>query len=540
MRRKNILVSYIVCAALSVSMLAGCAKQESGAGNNISPTVTVTPSGDNGNNVNDGNDNNNDNNDNELTGPVLTHPEGFNPSPVTIEAENSGLKGGTRVGSDGQGYSGSGYVEGFEAEGDAVEFTADIKQTGTYDLIFKTMAIGGSKTNFVKVDGSVAGEVTATDTDNYENCICKRVYLEAGSHKVEFLKSWGWVKLDCLIITASEALGEDFFMTDTTLSNKNATANTKKLFEYLTSIYGKRILSGQNADSMYASEFNAIRLATGGIKDGKMPAVLGLDMMDYSPSRIENGSQGKSVESAIEFYKKGGIVTFCWHWNAPSKYLTGQWYSGFYKEYTNINLAKIMNGEDQEGYELLIKDIDAIAVQLKRLQDEGVPILWRPLHEASGGWFWWGASGAEAYKKLYVLLYDRLTNVHGLNNLIWMWNGQAADWYPGDEYVDIVSTDIYPGERVYTSQMNAFIETRNSAKGKKMVYLSENGCLFDPELAVRDGAMWGMWCTWGGEFVIAAKNTNKLSEKYTEKYMLQKVYESDYVITLDELPKIYE
>ena len=95
-----------------------------------------------------------------------------------------------------------------------------------------------------------------------------------------------------------------------------------------------------------------------------------------------------------------------------------------------------MNGEDEEGYELLMKDIDAIAQQLLILQEADVPILWRPLHEASGGWFWWGASGAEAYKQLYILLYDKLTNEYGLNNLIWLWNGQDADWYPGDEYVD--------------------------------------------------------------------------------------------------------
>ena len=69
-----------------------------------------------------------------------------------------------------------------------------------------------------------------------------------------------------------------------------------------------------------------------------------------------------------------------------------------------------------EGYDLLIRDIDAIAEQLKRLQDAGVPVLWRPLHEASGGWFWWGNAGAEAYKELYVLLYDRLTNHHDRGN----------------------------------------------------------------------------------------------------------------------------
>jgi len=181
-------------------------------------------------------------------------------------------------------------------------------------------------------------------------------------------------------------------------------------------------------------------------------------MMEYSPSRVANGGTTQAVESAIEYWDQGGIVTFVWHWNAPEKYLTGVWYSGFYKEHTDIDLKKIMDGDDPEGYDLLIRDIDAIAEQLKRLQDAGVPVLWRPLHEASGGWFWWGNAGAEAYKELYVLLYDRLTNHHGLNNLIWVWNGQSADWYPGDDYVDIIGEDIYPGERVYTSQIKKYLE----------------------------------------------------------------------------------
>ena len=68
--------------------------------------------------------------------------------------------------------------------------------------------------------------------------------------------------------------------------------------------------------------------------------------------------------------------------------------------------------------------------------------------------------------------------------------------------------------------------------------LSENGCLFDPDLAVRDGAMWGFWCTWSGEFVTKSSKINILSDEYTESSMVEKVYASDYVITADELPDL--
>ena len=79
-------------------------------------------------------------------------------------------------------------------------------------------------------------------------------------------------------------------------------------------------------------------------------------------------------------------------------------------------------------------------------------VLWRPYHEMNGDWFWWGKKGGEeGYKKLWRMLYDRLVNFHGLNNLIWVFNTNEfkdnvdphATNYPGDDVVDIVATDVY-------------------------------------------------------------------------------------------------
>ena len=231
-------------------------------------------------------------------------------------------------------------------------------------------------------------------------------------------------------------------------------------------------------------------------------------MIEYTPSRVEHGAQGKSVDQAIEYWDKGGIVTFCWHWNAPGPYLQAhRWYSGFYTQYTSFDLGKVMSGEDQVGYDLLIRDIDAIAAQLKRLKDAGVPVLWRPLHEASGGWFWWGASGPENYKKLWNLLYDRLTNLHGL-------------------------------ERVYNSQSAKFIECLGYTDARKMIILSENGCVPDPDLLFRDGTVWGSYCTWGGDFVLKSNKFNKPSEQYTEVWLLKKMYDDERSVTRADIPDL--
>lgn len=451
----------------------------------------------------------------------------------SYEAETAKLAGGICVEAQKPGFSGEGYVTGFEEDTDGCTFQISIPEEGFYDLNFISSAEGGYKENYVYIDGGNAG-IAAVEESTFSDSVLSRVYLTEGEHEVSLVKYWGWINLDKLEVKTAAPIPESIYQVSAKLVNENAADSAKRLMSFLADSYGEKILSGQYCDTgEFGKEFAVIKKET-----GKTPAILGLDFIEYSPSRVANGSTSNATDYAIKFWEDGGIVTFCWHWNPPEKYLTKEWYRGFYKEATNIDLAKIMKGEDEEGYELLLEDIDAIATQLLLLQEADVPILWRPLHEAGGGWFWWGNAGAEAYKKLYILLYDKLTKEYGLNNLIWLWNGQDGEWYPGDEYVDIIGEDIYPGEHVYNSQVNQYLEAVNYTSEKKMVVLSENGCLFDPELAVRDGAMWGFFCTWGGEFVANDGAIYSYSEKYTQKDMLRKIYDSDVVLTLDELPDL--
>ena len=455
------------------------------------------------------------------------------------EAEDAVLSGNAKIEKSISDFSGTGYITGIEEDGDKCEFSMEIEDTGFYDLNFITASITGDyKANFVLLDDTNIGTIESQSKE-LSDSIIKRVYLEAGTHKVAVEKSWGWIRLDKLQLIKAEELSKDIYDIPAKLVNENADDSAKRLMSYLCDIYGDSFLSGQYCPTgLYGHETACVWSASG----GKFPAVIGLDFIENSPSRVANGSTSNVTQYAIECWDKGGIVTFCWHWNVPEKYLTGIWWNGFRTEATNIDLEAIMNGEDPEGYDLLMSDIDVIAEELKVLQDAGVPVLWRPLHEASGGWFWWGASGSEAYKKLYIAMYDRLTNVHGLNNLIWLWNGQDADWYPGDEYVDIIGEDIYPGEQVYTSQMDRYMKAIEYTDAKKMIVLSENGCMFDPDLAIRDGAMWGFFAVWGGEFVSATADLNIWSDQYTQEDMVKKVYNHEKVITLDELPdlKTYE
>ena len=177
------------------------------------------------------------------------------------------------------------------------------------------------------------------------------------------------------------------------------------MLNYLGSVYGKGILSGQQDQaSLEWVEKNV----------GKRPAILGVDLMDYTQSRIERGASSQDVEYALRFAERGGIVTFVWHWGAPTGLYDTEnhrWWSGFYTDATDFNIEAALADTSNANYTLLIEDIDTIAIQLKALQDAGVPVLWRPLHEAEGGWFWWGAKGPEACKKRMYMVVRIIVNV---------------------------------------------------------------------------------------------------------------------------------
>ncbi len=308
------------------------------------------------------------------------------------------------------------------------------------------------------------------------------------------------------------------------LVDNRSTSSTQKLFAYLVEQYGRNIISGQQDDVEYVLE-----------KTGKEPAIGAFDLMEYSPSRVPFGSRPlRSSEACIEWARKGegrGIISLCWHWNAPTDLINQApdklWWSGFYTRATTFDLAAALIDKNGDRYQLLLRDIDAIAEQLKKFQAADVPVLWRPLHEAPGGWFWWGAKGAGPYKELWQLLYDRLTSYHQLHNLIWVYTDTDTihpDWYPGDAYVDLVGLDIYADS---TASLSAnWTNAQTVFNGKKLVTLSETGHLPKPD-AVRSGSTWWSWfAVWTGTDWIKKQPLDLLKAVYTDPN----------VITRDELP----
>ena len=334
-------------------------------------------------------------------------------------------------------------------------------------------------------------------------------------------------------------------MTDNTQSamradlvNPNSDATAEGVYDYLRSIWGNYMLAGQQ-DLTWQDSIDMYQRV---INDtGRAPAVMGYDFLMY-------GNEGwpglQQTEEAIAHWDRGGLVSFAWHWRDPDTAHSGD----FYTADTAFQIP-MANGEldtSSTAFANMEANVAMVAAELQRLEDAGVAVMWRPLHEASGGWFWWGRSDrtdgvppAYAQVKLWQWLYDSLTNDYGLNNLIWIWNGQNSAWYPGDNYVDIVSYDIYDGEQNYESQVDVYDLTASFPHEQKMVAMSENSNIPDPDLMQQDGAWWLYFMVWNDTDTaegVSSSGNFWTGEYYNTNDHKVHVYNHNLVITLDELP----
>ncbi|UPO87333.1 glycosyl hydrolase [Niallia sp. Man26] len=430
----------------------------------------------------------------------------------TYQAEE-GILNGVDISNENSGYTGDGYITNFNDGTDSLIIKVNTPSKGEYLIKFTyrlPSEIGQKQIN-ISLNGKEPLPLTLLETNKFTESNGKRVVLQKGENILKISNGGGSYEIDSITVeeTTSKLLGYE-------LSNNNATKNTKKLMEFLIEINGEKILSGQQ--NMASINWLYENL-------GRKPAVAGFDFQDYTTGDVTNDQ----VQQAISWNNEGGIVTFSWHWIAPLGIMNQQsdkWDNGLRSGSTTFDIDYAMNHTNSQEYKLLLQDIDVIATQLKRLQDAGVPVIFRPLHEAEGGWFWWGAKGPEPAKKLYILLYNRLTNYHNINNLIWVWNSSSENWYPGNNYVDIVSYDSYPKLRDKGTMINEFENLEKLVQGKKLVAMSENGPIPDPDLIIDYQVPWSWFLTWQGY----EKRDNTLE-------YLQYIYNNPHVITLDKFKK---
>ncbi|RTE05458.1 glycosyl hydrolase [Paenibacillus whitsoniae] len=271
--------------------------------------------------------------------------------------------------------------------------------------------------------------------------------------------------------------------------NPSATQAVTDVLNYFDTVQANnQIISGQyvrgqnynylETDHLYNLTANTPTAGT----PGKYPAMIGYDFY-YKATNLADLSDWRTfiVDHATEYWKKGGLVTISWHETNPKDTIPddGGW--------TSVNSSLTQAEFDDlvtpgtALYNSWLSHIDTIAGYLKALRDQGVVVLWRPYHEMNIG-FWWSGKPAD-YKKLWQNMYDRFTNYHGLNNLIWVWapgkdpyNSVTSSYFPGAAYVDLGGADIYVQSRTDGKFAGASSEL-TSVLGSKRYGLSEVGLL---------------------------------------------------------------
>jgi hypothetical protein len=305
-----------------------------------------------------------------------------------------------------------------------------------------------------------------------------------------------------------------------------ASPEAQALFAFLEHTYGRNIIAGQHegwrGTNELGPELRRIQQVS-----GRLPALLSLDLAPYTRGRTARRPERPDItDHAIDWsVNRHGLVSLCWHWTAPMNE------PAFYTKDTAFDVARAVTPGTPE-YAATLRDIDRIAGELERLRDAHVPVLWRPLHEANGRWFWWGAGGPEPFKQLWQLLFARLTEQHHLTNLIWVFSPGAgidlADWYPGDAFVDLVAPDHYPLDHNHGPARDIFTEMVALTGGVKPVGFGENGPLPAPFSLTQEKAGWLFFIAWSGQTF----NDNNTADQIRETYAAPDV------LTLEDLPDL--
>lgn len=238
------------------------------------------------------------------------------------------------------------------------------------------------------------------------------------------------------------------------LVDEKATKETRDLYNFFREAYGKQIVSGIMAKVNWNTEYAAWVLK----EVGYTPKINTFDFVHLFASGADSWINYSDITPVKEWHQKGGIVSLMWHWNVPVDDP---------QKLEKIEYAFYAKGKGGEGHNgtvfdprqvfvenswekmVFYDDLRTLADHLLLLQEEGIAVLWRPFHEAAGGWFWWGTADGATFKKLWQAMYHYLTQA-GVHNLIWVWTseGTDTDWYPGDEYVDMIGRDLYHKKNV--------------------------------------------------------------------------------------------
>jgi mannan endo-1,4-beta-mannosidase len=278
-------------------------------------------------------------------------------------------------------------------------------------------------------------------------------------------------------------------------ADKKATMETKNLYKNLTSLWGKKVLFGHQDDLAYGIGWKYEKDRSD-IKEltGEYPSLFGWDISGIEkdkPENIDGVPFSKMKEFITEAYDMGAVNTISWHLDNPLNGKTA-W------DTTSATVPSILpGGLKHKLYTSWLDKVARFMISLKGSDGKQIPLLFRPYHELTGSWFWWGKNECSAadYKALYRFTADYLKNKRDVHNLIYVYNvsdyKSEADYlerYPGDEYIDILSFDAYQYGPVsngpaFTKDIQAklAIQQQVAEKHGKIMAIAELGYIEIPD-----------------------------------------------------------
>ncbi|MEX0721323.1 MAG: glycosyl hydrolase [Balneolaceae bacterium] len=346
--------------------------------------------------------------------------------------------------------------------------------------------------------------------------------------------------------------------------DKEATEETKALYHNLRDLAKTKVLYGHQDDLAYGYSWWA-EAGRSDVKEvtGSYPAVYGWEMGDFRQDVEENldGVNFESMKGWIEEgYNRGGIITIAWHMNHPVT-------DGSSWDRTPGVAAVIPGGEEHEKFNAWLDKFAGFVKDLKGENGEAIPVIFRPYHEHTGSWFWWGdeQSTVEEYVALWRHTVDYFRDEHEVHNLLYAYSpdGQSGtalnkyfEKYPGDDYVDILGLDDYGSLNdrdvtEFSDDLAWLVE--EAEKRNKIAALSETGL---------DGLSQENWWTEkvlaslqanpkaeGIAYVLTWRNANREREGRDHFFAsypdhpsapdMKEFRDSDLILFEDELPNLY-
>ena len=364
--------------------------------------------------------------------------------------------------------------------------------------------------------------------------------------------------LSLFLITCTSKQKESNNLNEPTLDNK--TAETQNLLKNLKLISQKGFMFGHQDDPLYGIGWNG-DFARSDVKSvvGDYPAAMGFDIghIELSGDRsLDNVWFDRIRQEIINQYNRGGMSTVSWHLDNP---LTG---GNSWDVKTKGVVASILpNGEQHEKF---LGWLDIVANFFNSLTTENgikVPVLFRPWHEHTGSWFWWGKDlcTADEYKQLWIMTHDYLAE-QGVDNLLYAYSPDSQgpgeiymERYPGDEYVDVLGFDCYhrnnvKGIEAYQHSLNTILAfmAEEGKKRNKPIALTETGLESIPITDWWTKVLFSVLDRYPVSYVLVWRNAHDIPNHYYAPYPGQvsandfvKFYENPKTIFCNDIRNLY-